>query len=122
MRNLYYIEVYEIFLDIIMHQQLKKEGRKNEHEMHKLLDSNQRLKKVNLYFFYNKMLWINHLMELLFPVVATCRESVLLVFFFLLLVLHRKNMEAFMATKRLRQLLESRKALLHKKGGQNRNL
>ncbi|KAB2628764.1 hypothetical protein D8674_033559 [Pyrus ussuriensis x Pyrus communis] len=64
--------------------QLKKEGRKNEHEMHKLLDSNQRLKKVNL-------------------------ESVLLVFFFLLLVLHRKNMEAFMATKRLRQLLESRK-------------
>ncbi|KAM1392078.1 hypothetical protein ACFX2I_019710 [Malus domestica] len=32
-------------------------------------------------------------------------------------VLHRKNMEAFMATKRLRQLLESRKALSHKKGG-----
>lgn len=65
---------------------------------------------------------MNHLMELLFPVVATCRESVLLVFVFLLQVLHRKNMEAFMATKRLRQLLESRKALLHKKGGQNRNL
>nr|QHW08430.1 kinesin-like protein [Eriobotrya japonica] len=59
--------------------QLKKEGRKSEHEMHKLLDSNQRLKTV----------------------------------------LHRKNMEAFMATKRLRQLLESRKALLHKKGAKN---
>ncbi|TQD69936.1 hypothetical protein C1H46_044532 [Malus baccata] len=62
--------------------QLKKESRKNEHEMHKLLDSNQRLKTV----------------------------------------LHQKNMEAFMATKRLRKMLESHKALLHKKGGQNRNL
>ncbi|XP_048331023.2 kinesin-like protein KIN-4C [Ziziphus jujuba] len=57
--------------------QLKKEGRRNQFEMHKLQDSNQRLK----------------------------------------MVLQRKTIEAFVATKRLRELLESRKDLLQKTAG-----
>ncbi|KAK9930267.1 hypothetical protein M0R45_027310 [Rubus argutus] len=61
--------------------QLKKESRKNKHEMHKLLAANQRLKTV----------------------------------------LHRKTEEAFVATKQLRRLLESRKALLLNRGGKNGN-
>ncbi|KAM5575401.1 kinesin-like protein KIN-4C [Rosa sericea] len=61
--------------------QLKKESRKNKHEMHKLLASNQRLKTV----------------------------------------LRRKTEEASVATKQLRRLLESRKALLLKRGGKNGN-
>nr|XP_011464668.1 PREDICTED: chromosome-associated kinesin KIF4 [Fragaria vesca subsp. vesca] len=61
--------------------QLKKESRRNKHEMQKLLASNQRLKTV----------------------------------------LHRKTEEASLATKQLRRLLESRKALLLKRGGKNGN-
>jgi hypothetical protein len=36
-----------------MHQQLRKEGRRNENEMQKLFASNQRLKKVNSCFLYD---------------------------------------------------------------------
>ncbi|KAK3425731.1 hypothetical protein EUGRSUZ_F02150 [Eucalyptus grandis] len=57
--------------------QLKKEGRRNDYEMHKLLALNQRQK----------------------------------------MVLQRKAKESSVATNRLRQLVESRKALLHMKAG-----
>ncbi|XP_030528658.1 kinesin-like protein KIN-4C isoform X2 [Rhodamnia argentea] len=57
--------------------QLKKEGRRNDYEMHKLLALNQRQK----------------------------------------LVLQRKTKESSVATNRLRQLVESQKALLHMKAG-----
>lgn len=57
--------------------QLKKEGRRNDYEMHKLLALNQRQK----------------------------------------MVLQRKTKESSVATNRLRQLVESRKALLHMKAG-----
>jgi hypothetical protein len=36
-----------------MHQQLRKEGRRNENEMQKILASNQRLKMVNSRFLYD---------------------------------------------------------------------
>ncbi|XP_022849582.1 kinesin-like protein KIN-4C isoform X1 [Olea europaea var. sylvestris] len=61
--------------------QLKKEGRRNEYEMHKLLALNQRQK----------------------------------------MVLQRKTEEASMATKRLKELLESRKASREIFGGGNKN-
>ncbi|KAI4321438.1 hypothetical protein MLD38_034819 [Melastoma candidum] len=61
--------------------QLKKEGRRNEYEMHKLLALNQRQK----------------------------------------MVLQRKTEEASMATKRLKDLLESRKASARETGGANGN-
>ncbi|KAL2489056.1 P-loop containing nucleoside triphosphate hydrolase superfamily protein [Forsythia ovata] len=61
--------------------QLKKEGRRNEYEMHKLLALNQRQK----------------------------------------MVLQRKTEEASMATKRLKELLESRKASRDTFGGGNKN-
>ncbi|XP_050379184.1 kinesin-like protein KIN-4C [Argentina anserina] len=61
--------------------QLKKESRRNKHEILKLLASNQILKTV----------------------------------------LHRKTEEASVATKQLRRLLESRKALLLKRGGKKGN-
>ncbi|XP_030455317.1 kinesin-like protein KIN-4C [Syzygium oleosum] len=57
--------------------QLKKEGRRNDYEMHKVLALNQRQK----------------------------------------MVLQRKTKESSVATNRLRQLVESRKALLHRKAG-----
>ncbi|ERN14403.1 hypothetical protein AMTR_s00033p00236820 [Amborella trichopoda] len=61
--------------------QLKKEGRRNEYEMHKLLALNQRQK----------------------------------------MVLQRKTEEASMATKRLKELLEARKASSREVGGGNGN-
>ncbi|CAA2955240.1 kinesin KIN-4C [Olea europaea subsp. europaea] len=61
--------------------QLKKEGRRNEYELHKLLALNQRQK----------------------------------------MVLQRKTEEASMATKRLKELLESRKAFRETFGGGNKN-
>ncbi|PON49782.1 Kinesin-like protein [Parasponia andersonii] len=57
--------------------QLKRESRRNQFEMQKLLDSNQRIK----------------------------------------MVVQRKTVEASMATKRLKELLESRKALSRRKAG-----
>ncbi|KAL0308106.1 UNVERIFIED_CONTAM: Kinesin-like protein KIN-4C [Sesamum angustifolium] len=61
----------------VLERQLKKEGRRNEYEMHKLLALNQRQK----------------------------------------LVLQRKTEEAAMATKRLKELLDSRKASRETPGG-----
>ncbi|KDO81180.1 hypothetical protein CISIN_1g0085893mg, partial [Citrus sinensis] len=62
--------------------QLKKEGRRNEYEMHKLLALNQRQK----------------------------------------MVLQRKTEEASMATKRLKELLESRKASSRETSGSDSNI
>lgn len=45
-----------LFLDFFTHQQLKKESRKNKHEMHKILAANQRLKTVSICFLKIKML------------------------------------------------------------------
>lgn len=42
-----YVEAFNLFGNIFFCQQLKKEGRRNEYEMHKLLALNQRQKMVN---------------------------------------------------------------------------
>lgn len=81
-----------LLIHIFCHFQLKKEGRRNEYEMHKLLALNQRQKMVNRFSNNSFLLyWLNPL------------------FMSSLQVLQRKTEEASLATKRLKELLESRK-------------
>ncbi|KAH9756210.1 kinesin-like protein KIN-4C [Citrus sinensis] len=84
--------------------QLMKENRRNEYELHLLSALNQRLKlEPNAYYIF-------HMLEKL-------SDNYIFTFPNLCQVLQRKTKEAFEATKRLKELLESRKALTHRTAG-----
>lgn len=114
------MSMYLISLEYL-HQQLRKEGRRNENEMQKLFASNQRLKMVNSRFLYDiTNLLLSETTSFLFFFLFWCITSGQLFSYILVLlcqVLQRKTEEASMATKRLKELLESRKALSHKSAG-----
>ena len=108
------ISIYLISLEYL-HQQLRKEKRKNAYEMQKLLASNQRLKMVkpcflyddiSLLFFFRGGRGSESLLEICFPTFGPFVQ-----------VLQRKTEEASAATKRLRELIESRKALSRRSAG-----
>ena len=104
-----------------MHQQLRKEGRRNENEMQKILASNQRLKMVNSCFLYDIINLLltetTFLFSFFFFGVLLLDNYFSYILVFLCQVLQRKTEEAFMSTKRLKELLESRKALLRRSAG-----
>ena len=115
------MSIYLISLEYL-HQQLRKEKRKNAYEMQKLLASNQRLKMVKPCFLYDDISllfffggggvggWVGRgsesLLEICFPTFGPFVQ-----------VLQRKTEEASAATKRLRELIESRKALSRRSAG-----
>lgn len=80
--------------------------------MHKILDSNQRLKMVNLRVLLNlifaEILFYCSALVFMLPLTTSLLTCCLLAFS--CQVLQRKTEEAFVATKRLRELLEFRKS------------
>lgn len=93
--------------------QLKRENRRNEHEMNKLLTSNERLKMASHILFepiycvsqlFLSYLFIKHLHGKRFVI-------------FFLEVLQRKTEEASEITKRMRNLLESRRTSAQRRAG-----
>lgn len=93
----------DLVILILSDCQLKKEGRRNEYEMHKLLALNQRQKMVSL--------WL---------ITSFCGLGCWLFLLFMcsFQVLQRKTEEAAMAAKRLKEVLESRKASSRETTGQ----
>lgn len=86
------LETRKFYIFNLFIHQLKKEGRRNEYEMHKLLALNQRQKMVSKSLCGMAFIYRN-----IYSLLYTCQ------------VLQRKTEEANMATKRLKELLESKK-------------
>lgn len=89
--------------------------------MQKILASNQRLKMVNSCFLYDIINLLltetTFLFSFFFFGVLLLDNYFSYILVFLCQVLQRKTEEAFMSTKRLKELLESRKALLRRSAG-----